>query len=61
VRKVADKIVALLAEKRTALSSKEIAEELFGPEKAYSQRVDEDLRNLVGEGRIERFGGGGFR
>jgi predicted transcriptional regulator len=58
--KVADKIV-LLAEKRTTLSSKEIAAELFVPEKGYAQRVDEDLRNLVGEGQIERFGAGGSR
>ncbi len=44
-----------------ALSSKQIAEALFGPEKGYPQRVDEDLRKLVSEGRIERFGGGGSR
>jgi len=57
---VADKIITLL-EKRTALSSKEIAEALFGQEKGYPQRVDGDLRNLVSQGRIERFGAGGSR
>ena len=58
---VADKIIALLQEKQTALFSKEIAQALFGPEKGYSQRVDGDLRNLVKQGRVERLGAGGFR
>jgi hypothetical protein len=61
VSKVAEMVLALLKEKRTALSSKEIAVELFGPEKGYQQRVDEALRNLVREGRVERFGCGGVR
>ena len=59
--KVAEKIIALLEQRRTALSSKEIAAELFGLEKGYPQRVDEALRNLVSEGRVERFGVGGPR
>lgn len=61
MRQVAEKIIALLEERRTALSSKEIATELFGLEKGYPQRVDEALRDLVSEGRVERFGAGGPR
>ena len=57
---VGDKIIALLEERRTALSSREIAAALFGQEKGYPQRVDEVLRNLVHQGRLERFGAGGF-
>jgi hypothetical protein len=58
---VADRIVALLLQKRTSLSAKEIAAALFGPEKGYLQRIGEVLRNLLHQGRIECLGAGGSR
>ena len=56
---IPDQIVALLAMQKRLLTSKEIAEMLFGKEKGYPQRVDGDLRELVHQGRLERLGDGG--
>jgi hypothetical protein len=56
---IPDQIVALLAMQQRLLTSKEIAQMLFGKDKGYAQRVDGNLRKLALVGRIERLGTGG--
>jgi hypothetical protein len=54
---VHERIEALVG-KRPGLTESEIAAELFG-EEGYQQRVNQDCRWLVGQGRIARRGNGG--
>ena len=57
---VADDIMALVKRKRRLhLTEEDIADMLFGQDKAYQQRVNADCRLLVQEGRLVRNGRGG--
>jgi hypothetical protein len=58
---IANDIVVLLESKRRLgpVTAEEISQLLFGQVKGYPQRVNQDLRELVKKGRLERLGGGG--
>jgi hypothetical protein len=61
---IADDIVALVERKQRRkrplhLTEEDIAEMLFGQDKAYQQRVNQDCRLLVGQGKLVRDGEGG--
>ena len=48
-----------LVEEQPGLTQLELSKELFGAEKGYQQRVNEDCRLLVDGGKIEQRGQGG--
>jgi hypothetical protein len=61
---IADDIVDLVERKQRRpqplhLTEEDIAEMLFGQDKAYQQRVNQDCRFLVDQGRLVRHGSGG--
>ena len=55
---VSDQIMVLVRRK-SGLTERELAEEIFGNAKGYQQRVNGDCRLLVAQGKLERHGDGG--
>lgn len=57
---IADDVEALVKKKwRLRLTEEDIADILFGQDKAYQQRVNAACRQLLEEGRLVRHGKGG--